>query len=71
MCSECGRSPCHPSCPNAIPEEPVAICPHCDEPIYSGDAVYELRGELYHEDCVHDMYVVELLSMLGVEIEVA
>ena len=71
MCSECGCYPCHPSCPNAVPEKSVATCPYCDEPIYAGEDVFELNGELYHEDCVSDMPVSQLLAMFGVEREVA
>ena len=52
MCKECGRSPCHPCCPNAPDPEPVYSCEKCEEGIYEGDDYYEIEGKTYCADCI-------------------
>lgn len=45
-----------------IPERPldppedvvVGYCVHCGGEIYDGETVYNIDGDLIHEDCLHD-----------------
>jgi hypothetical protein len=54
MCDLCLLYPCHPGCPNA-PEPPVVCeCSQCGEPIYEGDAVYDIHDEKWCESCIED-----------------
>ena len=54
MCSICRQTPCHPRCPNA-PEPPsFGKCVKCNTKILDGDDYYDIDGEYYCEDCIHE-----------------
>jgi hypothetical protein len=54
MCDFCRQTPCHPRCPNA-PKPPVVYrCCQCGGEIYEGDEFYDINGEKWCEECVHD-----------------
>ena len=40
------------------PEEakPKAYCSHCDKDLYEGDALYDINGEYWCEDCLDDEF---------------
>ena len=80
MCSECGKYPCHPRCPNADDDGAWGRCDRCGEEIYYGDRCIDDDLTLC-ECCIDDMDVTEflrftaydfstkeLLDALGVEI---
>lgn len=44
-----------PERPLEPPEEkPIAYCDYCGGEIYEGETVYNIDGQLIHEDCLHD-----------------
>lgn len=44
-----------PELPLEPPEDkPVGYCAHCGQEIYEGETVYDIDGELIHEDCLAD-----------------
>lgn len=54
MCDICGRTPCHPRCPNAI-ENPIGHCSECGAPIIT---TYDYYTD--NEDnifCSEDCYI--------------
>ena len=53
MCDVCRRTPCAAGCPNND-DEPLFYCNKCDEAIFPGAVYYEICGEIFCEDCVHD-----------------
>lgn len=36
--------------------EPKEYCSHCGEPLYEGDALYDISGEIWCEDCLNDEF---------------
>lgn len=36
--------------------EPKRRCDHCREPIYEGDPIYRINGEIFCEKCAWDLY---------------
>ena len=54
MCEECHRYPCHPQCPNAPGPVVVHSCINCGEDICDGDCFYDMDGEPWCEDCIHN-----------------
>lgn len=53
MCEICYNSPCLAGCPNAE-EVVVHYCCECGEPIYEGDYFYEINGEPWCAECIHN-----------------
>ena len=70
MCEYCHQSPCHPRCPNYVPEK-VYTCTMCDEPIDEGEEYVDIDGDPCHFDCVDDLTTKELLGFLDVDIKIA
>lgn len=53
MCEICLHTPCRSGCPNA--EDVVAAkCYECGRDIYEGEDAYNIRGDIYCEDCVKE-----------------
>ena len=48
MCCECGHVPCLTGCPNARERARAGTCTDCAQPIYSGEEVVDIDGDLYH-----------------------
>ena len=71
MCSICWQMPCHPRCPNAPEPKPVYECSVCKEGIYPGDEYFEAPDGPVCYDCLDDMSVFELISLIGDEIKTA
>lgn len=52
-----------PERPLDPPEDKVfGYCDHCDGEIYVGEVVYEIDGDIIHEDCLLD-YVRDNLAV--------
>ena len=71
MCEVCRQNPCHPQCPNAPEPEPVYRCTECGDGIYEGERYAEIGGLKYCGSCLDDMAVETLLSLCGVDVEIA
>jgi hypothetical protein len=54
MCKICLRSPCHPHCPNAAEPPRVFICSGCGGDILEGDNYWDIMGEQWCEECIHE-----------------
>lgn len=54
MCAECRQTPCHPSCPNAEPDEPIRKCYLCGRDIFAGNTYYQLYDMEFCEECIWD-----------------
>lgn len=65
MCEICGRSPCHPRCPNSLGPKAVHICKVCKDAIVDGEECYEMDGKYYHEGCFEDNAVKILIEECG------
>lgn len=52
MCAECGRTPCHPRCPNAGDPPIFAECDLCGYEIYDGADYYQIGDYRVCEACV-------------------
>lgn len=67
MCNLCRREPCHPRCPNYIPQKATRYCSVCGEGIYSGEEYIEnLDSEYRHYDCFQG--IRDLLDWLGYKV---
>lgn len=68
MCKICGRTYCHPRCPNYIPGKAQHYCSICNQEIQIGEeyVVNDLE-EYSHWDCVD--YGRDLVKFLGYEIK--
>lgn len=71
MCSICHQNPCLPRCPNAEEPKAVHMCKRCGEDIIKGDLFFRIGDEYYCEDCLEEMPVVEVLSLVGEELSIA
>lgn len=71
MCSECHSWPHLPGCPNAPEPKAIYTCKACGDGIIAGDEYAEIDGDYYHEDCLDEMSISELLGIFGVMIETA
>lgn len=40
-------------------------CTDCAQPIYSGEEVVDIDGDLYHLECIERMSTTELLALMG------
>jgi hypothetical protein len=58
-CPFCGGISHSDGCPNAEIEK-VGCCELCGDPIYSGDTVYAIDGNMYHTDCFDAEYAKEV-----------
>lgn len=68
MCDICFQSPCHPRCPNYVPQKTSHYCSVCYEGIYAGEEYIENDdGEYAHWECVD--YGRDLTKFLGYEIK--
>lgn len=65
MCCECGHVPCLTGCPNARERARAGTCTDCAQPIYPGEEVVDIDGDLYHLECIERMSTVELLALMG------
>lgn len=66
MCDIChgdGTGKCKAGCPNRVPEV-IGTCEWCDRDIMSDDIVYELNGDLYHDECIEEN-AMDILEGLG------
>ena len=66
MCEIChgnGMGGHREGCPNKEPET-VGTCEWCQEPIASGETVYEFHDDIYHEECFREN-AVGILEGLG------
>ncbi len=71
MCAVCHQYPCHPRCPNAPEPKAVHVCSRCGEDIIKGDLFFRSGRKYYCEDCLEDMSVAELFSVIGEELLIA
>ncbi|MBQ6403801.1 MAG: hypothetical protein IJI27_07840 [Oscillospiraceae bacterium] len=71
MCSECHCWPHLPGCPNAPEPKAIYTCQSCGDGIVAGDEYAEIDGDYYHEGCLPDMSLSDLLGIFGVMIETA
>ena len=53
MCNVCGRTPCHPRCPNAFERQVVETCISCRDDILEGDMYYLVDGEPWCCRCMN------------------
>ena len=67
MCQICGKSPCHPRCPNAPDPIPDHRCSKCGEGIFENDEYAIIDGQYYCYDCIDNMAYCELIPLLGGE----
>lgn len=58
---------CHAltGCPNARERARAGTCTDCAQPIYSGEEVVDIDGDLYHLECIERMSTTELLALMG------
>lgn len=54
ICDECFQFPCHPRCPNAPDPPAVFICSGCGQTILDGEDYWDVLGEQFCEDCIHE-----------------
>lgn len=59
MCSICWQAPCHPRCPNAPEEKPVAYCRRCHGSLFTGDKHFDGICE----ECLADMNPSQWLEL--------
>lgn len=70
MCMECMHIPCHPRCPNYIPEKANCYCDICKEGIYEDDKYVENEdNEKAHLECLFDLTKGELIKWFGYDIK--
>lgn len=68
MCKLCGRTPCHPSCPNAEERSTGDVCFYCGESICVGDEyLVSEAGNIVHADCFIGMDREEVFRFFGEE----
>ena len=65
MCCECGNVPCLTGCPNARERARAGTCTDCAQPIYSGEEVVDIDGDLYHLERIERMSTTELLALMA------
>ena len=65
MCSECGKYPCHPRCPNSDDDGVWGKCDKCGGEIYYGDKCIDDDDLTLCEYCIGDMGVEEFLNFSG------
>lgn len=70
MCDICRQPICPSGCPNAD-EVVVAHCAGCDEEVYVGDNIVKIDGDIWHEECLKDLSISELVQLFDCEVEVA
>lgn len=58
-CPICGGISHSDECPNAEIEK-VGCCELCGDPIYSGNTIYAIDGNMYHTDCFDAEYTKEV-----------
>lgn len=63
MCEICGRTPCHPRCPNAE-DIIIGVCAQCQADLCEGDRVWQdADGNLFCDrDCALEYYGIEELD---------
>lgn len=70
MCDICGKIPCWNGCPNAE-EKPVHICKKCRNGIYENEEYYDSPEGIICMECMEEMPVSEILSLLGDKLSIA
>lgn len=54
MCNICLQSPCDSRCPCAEQPKSVFVCSGCGQTIYEGDDYWDIFGEQFCEECIHN-----------------
>lgn len=68
ICEICRQNPCHPRCPNYIPQKASYYCSYCGEGIYNGEEYIENENNEYmHFECFDGMR--DVISWLGYEVK--
>ncbi|GFI61893.1 hypothetical protein IMSAG049_01064 [Clostridiales bacterium] len=70
-CEYCHTLPHLPGCPGEPEPRAVHRCKRCKEGITEGEEFYDIDGEYYHVECLEEMTVAEILSLLGIDKEEA
>lgn len=70
MCTECRMSPCHPNCPNAVPDG-MFECASCGEVIEYGTEYVEIGDHKYCFCCIDNMTTNELIEAFGGDVKTA
>lgn len=71
MCEYCHSFPHLHGCPNEPEPKAIHTCRRCGNGIMAGDEYAEIDGDFYHEECLDDMNLYELLSLFGVMVKTA
>ncbi len=65
MCEICGKSPCHPRCPNADEPEAIYTCVKCGGDILPGEEYMDYPyGEICGK-CLDNMDVSDWTDLIG------
>lgn len=69
MCEYCMSYPHIPGCPAEPEPKSVHTCALCGWGIYEDEEFYQINGQYYHDVCLEDMGVPNILGLLGIEKE--
>ncbi len=65
MCEICGKSPCHPRCPNAREPEPVYFCDNCGGEILPGHRFLKIGDFAICEECIPNLTPSDWAGYVG------
>lgn len=72
MCRYCGGIVSHlPRCPeyNDAADRTGLTCADCGEPVLHYEGHTKIKGKAYHTECLENMGIRDLLTMLGYQVE--